>query len=130
MSQNFFNHSIPNIDIDPAFTALAASRAVEVDANSGAIAIKAGTVFITKAGIAAMTLALPTAGTPDAGGDDGKTLTIVSTTANAHTVTTPTNGIDGSLHIATFSGTLPNVLELKAYQGTWYSVVKLGITNS
>lgn len=130
MSQQFFPNTIPNINIDPTFVALAASRAVEVDLLSGAIAVKSGNVFLTKAGVAVMTLALPIAGTPDASGDDGKTLTIISTTANAHTVTTPANGIDGSLHIATFSGTLPNVLELKAYQGVWYSVIKLGITNS
>jgi len=59
---------------------------VEVDSADGAIAAKEGYVFITKAGVAALTLPLPTAGMPSVGGDDGKVLTIQSTTANAHTV--------------------------------------------
>lgn len=104
---------------------------VEVDAASGAIGIKAGLVTLTKAGIAVMTLALPVAGTQANGGDDGKVLRIISETANAHTVTTPTNGFNGALHIATFSGTLPNAFELVARNGSWWSVsTNLGVTLS
>src|ERR1700676_60534 len=69
--------------------------AEEVDGSSAAIGINSGVVYITKAGVAAMTLAAPTAGLPAAGGNDGQELTIVSTTANAHTVTTPANKING-----------------------------------
>jgi hypothetical protein len=81
----------------------------------GAIAIKTGTVAITKAGVAALTLAAPTATT-----DDGKVLTIIATTANAHTVTTPAAKLNG-LHIATFGGAVGDSLVLEAYQGVWYT---------
>lgn len=75
----------------------------------------AGTVLITAAGVAACTLALPVVGT-----DDGKVLMIVSTTANAHTVTTPALGLNKALHIATFAATIGAYMILLAYQGTWY----------
>lgn len=89
---------------------------VEVDNANGAIALKNGVVMITKGSAAAMTLAAPVAGT-----DDRKRLTIISTGAFAHTVTTPTNGINGSKHIATFAA-VGDRLELIAYQGVWYAV--------
>jgi hypothetical protein len=104
---------------------------VEVDSASGAIGITEGYVFITKAGVAAMTLALPNAGLPSAGGDDGRVLVINSTTAHAHTVTTPGNGINGNTHIATFSGDVTDSLELVAYNGAWRTVsTPSGITLS
>lgn len=74
-----------------------------------------GVVLITAAGVAACTLALPIAGT-----DDGKVLMVISTTANAHTVTTPANGLNKTLHIATFAATVGAYVILLAYQGTWY----------
>jgi hypothetical protein len=88
---------------------------IEVDANSGAIGILQGNVFITKAGVAAMTLAAPTAGV-----DDNKVLTIVSTTANAHTVTTPANKINGNKLTITFGAVAGNQVELLAFNGTWF----------
>lgn len=72
-------------------------------------------VAVTAAGIATMTLALPVAGV-----DDGKIVCVVSTTANAHTLTTPANGLNKTLHIATFAPTVGAYVWLVAYQGTWY----------
>lgn len=104
---------------------------VEVDAASGAIGIKEGFVFITKSAAAAMTLAAPTAGLPSAGGDDGRHLVINNTTTGAHTVTTPSNGINGNTHVATFSGAVTDSLHLVAYNGVWRIVgTPSGITLS
>lgn len=104
---------------------------VETDLVSAAIAIKEGNVFITDASAAAMTLALPTAGLPSAGGDDGRELNIKNTTTGAHTITTPANGINGNKHIATFSGALTDCLQLVSYNGVWYTVgTPSGITLS
>lgn len=103
---------------------------VQVALVNGAIAIVTGKVLITKAGVEALTLAQPIAGPASAGGHDGSVLSIISTTANAHTVTTASNGINGSKSVATFSGTLPNVFSLTAYNGVWYSGALTGVTLS
>ena len=95
---------------------------VEVDAASGAIGITEGYVFITDATAAAMTLALPVAGMPSAGGDDGRSLVIMNTTTGAHTITTPSNGINGNKHVATMSGAVTDSIELVAYNGKWRTV--------
>ncbi len=83
----------------------------------GAITIKNGVVKVTKAGVAAMTLANPTDVT-----DDNKELTIVSTTAQAHTLTVTGgfgNGGTGE-DVATFSGVVGDNINLKAFGGYWY----------
>jgi hypothetical protein len=103
---------------------------IEVEAASGAIGIKKGTVLITKATAAALTLALPTAGDAAAGGDDGKVLFIMSTTAAAHTVTTPATGINGASAIATFTSAVGNQITLIAYNGKWYMQSQINITLS
>ncbi|MCU1326664.1 MAG: hypothetical protein JWN34_2034 [Bryobacterales bacterium] len=102
----------------------------QIASASGAISVKEGTVSITKAGVAALTLVAPTAGLPSAGGDDGKVLRIVSETANAHTITTPAAGINGNKNINTFSATLPNACEFVARNGTWWSTFNTGGTLS
>jgi len=113
----------PWVGNNAALDALDAALGVEVDAASGAIAIKEGTVLITKGSAAAMTLAAPTAGLPSAGtpGDDGKVLRIVGTTAFAHTVTAPANKINGTKHLFTFANAGDSCI-LVAYNGVWYSV--------
>src|SRR6185437_4328756 len=88
---------------------------------------KEGNVFITKGSAAAITLATPTAGLPSAGGDDGKTLTIVSTTAFAHVVTTAANKIaDGSTttkDTLTFAAHAGSCAKLVAYNALWYLLI-------
>jgi len=91
----------------------------------GAITIKNGTVLITKAGVCALTLADPTAGT-----DDGKSLLIVSKTANAHTVTIAGGeaGQGAAADVGTFGAAANNWVRLTAYNGKWYSSSLLNVT--
>jgi hypothetical protein len=89
--------------------------------GAGVIGIVGGSVFITDSGVAALTLAQPVAGAPSAGGNDGQRLTIICTTAQAHTVTTAANGIKGSKHIITFAA-VGDSIELDAFNGVWYVV--------
>jgi hypothetical protein len=86
----------------------------------GAIAIPPGdtTYFITKAGVAAMTIAAPTATT-----HDGIRLTFISTTAQAHTLDMASSGINGgSADIGTFGGAAGDGVTIVAYQAHWYEV--------
>ena len=97
---------------------------------NGAITIASGRVPITKAGVAALTLAQPIAGPASAGGHDGCALTIYDTTGHAHTVTTSANGINGADHIATFGGAVGNSITLQAYNGVWYATALSSVTLS
>lgn len=99
---------------------------VELGAANGAIAAKTGVVMLTKAGVAAMTLAAPTAGT-----DDGKVLTIVAATANAHTVTQTTPGFNNagtSGDVATFGGAIGDNMVVVAYNGRWHVISLRNVT--
>ena len=82
---------------------------------------------VTKAGVDAMTLAAPTAGT-----DDGITITISSNTANAHTLTA--TGLlqtgTASVNVATFAAQKGAGLTLQAFQGKWMVMSAVGITFS
>lgn len=95
---------------------------LEVIDTNGAISSKSGLVLLTKAGVAAMTLAAPTTVT-----DDRKILRIISTTAQAHTVTTPAASLNAGT-TATFAAAVGSSLALMAYGGKWYSVSTLGVT--
>lgn len=111
---------------------------VQAAGSADVIPVSSGEVFITKAGIDAMTLALPTAGVYPSGvsqslgdpKDDGKELLIVSTTAFAHTITTPATGVNKTLHLLTFAGAVGNHVRLKAFAATWYVVGSSGVTAS
>lgn len=103
-------------------TAVAGRTSVLAVAADGAITIPAHNMhyFITKAGVAAMTIANPTSTT-----HDGVTLTFVATTANAHTLDNSagagfwSSGGAGK-DVATFSGAIGDGLTIIAYQGKWY----------
>jgi len=91
---------------------------------NGAITIKSGVVRIAKtvAGVVAVTLANPTTGAQEDGGDDFKRLTIISNQTQANTVTV-TGGFGnggGGEDVATASGVVGDTLELMAYGGYWY----------
>lgn len=92
----------------------------------------ADTYVVTKAGVAAMTLAAPTAGTYVTGGDDGKIITITSNTANAHTLTA--TGLlqtgTASVNVGTFAASAGAGLTLMAYNGKWNVISAVGITFS
>jgi len=101
-------------------TTLDAKAAVEAESASGAIGITQGAAVITKSSAAAvMTLAAPTTGLPAAAGNNGQILRIVSTTAQAHTVTTPSNKINGNKAVLTYTG-VGDFAELIAYNAVWY----------
>lgn len=100
--------------IDSAIGALQARSAGAAYTASGAISQKQGSVVLNGSAALAMTLAAPTATT-----DDFKVLKIVGITAHAHTVTTPSNGLNGADHVATFANA-GDAIELMAYQGVWY----------
>lgn len=95
-----------------------------ISAN-GAITQKEGSVVISKAGVAVLTIADPVATT-----DDFKLLRIISVTANAHTVTYVTgfNGGGAATDVATFGGAKGDNLVIMAYQGVWYVVSKVNVT--
>lgn len=87
-------------------------------AASGAINPRLpGFFVITKAGIAAMTLAAPTAGT-----DDGLEIEVSSNTAFAHSFTSAgnlllsTTGVNSSITMPAFAGA---TVYFTAYQGKW-----------
>ena len=104
----------------------AVKRPVQVGSANGAITIKDGFVVLTKAGVAAMTLADPTATT-----DDGKELTVIATTANAHTVTIAggLNGVGAGADVGTFGGAVGDRFSVVAYNGKWYaSGVNVNVT--
>jgi hypothetical protein len=87
----------------------------------------AANYIVTKAGVAALTLAAPTAGT-----DDGVTITITSNTANAHTLTATGLLQTGATatDAATFAAHAGAGLTLQAYQGKWMVQSQVGITFS
>ncbi len=99
----------------------------QVASADGAITIKDGTVIITKAGVAVLTLADPVATV-----DDYKTLRIVSATANAHTVSNAAgsgfNAGGAGSDVGTFGGAKGDNLVVMAYQGDWYVVSKVNVT--
>lgn len=101
----------------------------EVASANGAITIPdrgSKTVFVTKAGVCAMTLTAPTATT-----HDGVRITFVSTTAQAHTLTVATAGMNdlgASGDVGTFGGAKGDGLTLAAYQGDWYVVSNINVT--
>lgn len=85
----------------------------------GAIAVPSVSTqyFITKAGVAAMTLVDPTATT-----HDGIVLTFISGTANAHTLDLVTGINGGAADIGTYGAAAGNGVSIVAYQGVWYQM--------
>jgi hypothetical protein len=112
---------------EAAILAMQAKMGVQsLIANDGAIPLVAGTVMVTKAGVCAMTLAAPTAAM------NGQRITVISTTANAHTLTA-TNLLEdgvtgGAKDLATFAAFAGASVELEAYALEWYVVSKNAVT--
>lgn len=98
------------VDADMSLTALS---------GGGAITQTHGRLVITDAGVGAYTLAAPVAGNPANGGNDGQRLTIIDGSGHAHTVTTPSNKINGNKHIVTGAGAIGDEFTLTAYNGVW-----------
>ena len=90
------------------------SGAITGPSGAGTVPVTNTLIYITKATAAAMTLAAPAA-------DQTNVLTIITTTAAAHTITY-TAGFYGnttSSDVATAAATANSVLVLKARDGTW-----------
>lgn len=113
--------SAPSVATPDSFAAVTADGAIT-------IGVANKTYFITKAGVAAMTIVDPTATT-----HDGVHLTFVATTANAHTLSNAAgSGFFSSggatKDVATFGGAIGDGISIIAYQGKWY-IDPRGATN-
>ena len=118
-------------DLDALDAALTTPRTMTAYAANGAILQKEGTVRITKTSAAAMTLADPVSGAQaGAVGDDGKELTIVSSTAFAHVITIAGGLAGGALNTITLAAAVGNLVRLKAIAGKWYLLPSIGATAS
>lgn len=101
-----------------------AGNQLQVAAVSGAVQVKASTVIITDATVAALTIADPTTGV-----HDGLEIIFIATTAQAHTLIAP-SGFNASGTTATWAAAKGNNLNLVAYAGKWYVKASVGITLS
>lgn len=100
---------------------------IQVAANSGAVLIKASTVFITKSSAAALTIADPTTGV-----HDGMTMSFISTTAQTHSLSNAAgsgfnNGGAGT-DVGTFGGAIGDNITIRAYGGKWLVDRKTNVT--
>ena len=112
---------------EAAILAMQAQMGVQATiAANGALPVVSGSVIVTKAGVCAMTLAAPTTAM------NGYRITVISTTANAHTLTA-TNLLEdgvtgGAKDLATFAAFAGASVELEAYALEWYVVSKNAVT--
>lgn len=96
---------------------------------SGAVAVPLvnTTFFITKAGVAALTLVDPTATI-----HDGVTLCFISATAQAHTLSNAAgsgfNAGGAASDVGTFGGAIGDGIVCTAYQGKWLVISKTNVT--
>jgi hypothetical protein len=111
----------------------------QLSGSTDAIPLDQGfAAVVTATGVDAMTLATPVSGGPfstpgnvlSTPGQNQLQLLVLSTTAHAHTITVAANKFNGTTHVATFSGTLPNWLWLYAFAGVWYTLGSAGVTLS
>lgn len=114
MSQN--STVSPGVFTGDAIQKLLAAALVPLAASGAIDPHSANRYIITKAGVAALTLAAP-----EAGADDGLLIQIASATANAHTVTTAGLFEDGTANtnVLTFAAHAGASALLMAYQGKW-----------
>jgi hypothetical protein len=94
----------------------------QVLSDDGAITLESGQVVITKAGVGAITMAVPD--------HDGQRIVVFTATAYAHVITQATVGFNakGSSGTATFGAAAGNAVELRSYGGNWYAVNVTGVT--
>lgn len=99
-------------------------------AADGAVGVVAGANAITKGSALAGTLAAPTAGAPEAGGDDGAVIVIYSETAFAHVITCASVGFNGKAASGTltFGAAKGNGVTLLARNGQWWVLSNVGVT--
>lgn len=89
--------------------------------DDGAITIPGGLVILNKNGAIAATLAVPQA--------NGLELTVISATAQAHTLDLASTGINGtSADVGTFGGAIGDRVTLVSYGNEWYSKENTNVT--
>ena len=88
-------------------------------AGPTAITMTHGKVIVTYAGVAAMTLATPTAGSPATGGNDAQSLKIIDASGHAHTLTLSANVINGNKHVLTSAGNIGDDATLTSYNAVY-----------
>lgn len=94
----------------------------QVLADSGAITIPAGQVWLTKAGVSTVTLADPPYTS------NGLRLTVTSRTAQAHVLDLVTGVDGGAADEGTFGGAAYDHVVLESQNGVWCIVSKLNVT--
>lgn len=111
---------IPRRNEDAEFGVVTGRELQETAAVNGAVLIdRSKTVYITKAGVCALTLGVPPVS------KNGLRITFIATTANAHTVTAAIigfNALDGAGDIATFGGAVGDGFSVEARAGEWWVV--------
>lgn len=129
----------------------AASGAITSSDNSLPSTAPGGLQVLANTATGAFTLAPPIAGPPlpataqatqfptglggqtMQGGDDGKVLTILLTTAQVAVITVGAAGhgyVNGSKNVITFTAAIGNYIILEAYNGIWYVLGNTGGTLS
>lgn len=108
---------------DNAGSGSVAPTPFQVISADGAITLANGTVIVTKAGVAAMTIDNPPA-------EGVHNLKIVSTGAHAHTLTYTAGFGAGttSRDVATWGGAINDGCELIGYGGVWYVLSTRNVT--
>ena len=105
--------------VEPTYSRPNARHPIQVVGASGAVVIKDSTVVITKAGVAALTIADPTSGA-----HDGVEMTFISATASAHTLSNAAgsgfNAGGAGADVGTFGGAKGDGITIIAYAGVWY----------
>lgn len=117
----------PGVLSQDAINKILAGPLVPISASGAIDPHSAARYMITKAGVAALTLAAPTPGA-----DDGLPIEITSATANQHTLTATGLYEDGAGHVnaATWPANIGGSLYLMAYQGKWYVLSLQQVTMS
>lgn len=102
------------------------AREIMLVSADGALAITGScTVIVTKVSACAMTLAAPATAL------NGVEVTLISTTAAAHTLTNTTPGFNdagASGDVATWAAAKGNGMTIVAYGGKWYVKNLVGVT--
>jgi hypothetical protein len=88
---------------------------------AGAIAL-GGKAFLKTGAASAMTLAAPTPGAQNSGGQDGLRMSLVALDAFAYVVTAPADSINGADDTMTFGAAIGDSIELLAFGGLWYTI--------
>ena len=94
---------------------------IEVETVSGTIGIKNGKVMLAANSALTMTLPVPRIGAYNKDGDDGQEIVIISVSAYAHIIQSPTKFTTGAAGVgtATLGGAVGDGITIVAYNGTW-----------